>query len=381
MDFQEIIAGTVGRENTYGTCVGLVKAGPMSFARFSTDDATASIRGYVGEGEFTDDPLDTFGGAGVVRDSAAAEAAALHLRERLRASRGGQPVDFGTLSVRVSIFDSVKGRLGAGVAEYPLLRKKEDPDHATQSHADHMNALAKACARPSPAAGIEGRPWKPSRSIPPAPASSPSASAWSRSTTTTSGATTAPGKKPPRSPPPRTPAAWRPSTGAAASTLPSGVFAKLLHWLRHNPDKRARFATALEHCDMVAAVLCGITDPAAAPRSICAMGHKWMWNAALGGFPPEDFLAAPSIRCSRACARNSPGATRLPTRSPATCAGVGRKAGPARGHPIPVGAFDAHWDAIGAGVQAGRRGQRGRHVHLHHGDRRKPRWFPACAAW
>ncbi len=67
MDFQEIIAGTVGKENTYGTCVGRVKAGPMSFARFSTNDREGKIWGYVGEGEFTNDPLDTFGGAGVVR--------------------------------------------------------------------------------------------------------------------------------------------------------------------------------------------------------------------------------------------------------------------------------------------------------------------------
>jgi L-fucose isomerase-like protein len=67
MDFQQIIAGTVGRDNTYGTCVGRVKSGPMSFARFSTNDRAGSIHGYVGEGEFTDDPLETFGGAGVVR--------------------------------------------------------------------------------------------------------------------------------------------------------------------------------------------------------------------------------------------------------------------------------------------------------------------------
>jgi L-fucose isomerase-like protein len=67
MDYQEIIAGTVGRENTYGTCVGLVKASPMSFARFSTNDREGTIDGYVGQGEFTDDPLDTFGGAGVVK--------------------------------------------------------------------------------------------------------------------------------------------------------------------------------------------------------------------------------------------------------------------------------------------------------------------------
>ena len=66
-------------------------------------------------------------------------------------------VDFGTLSVRASIFDSMSGRLGAGVAEYPLLRKKEDPDCATQSHADHMRALSEAMHRAIESAGIDGR--------------------------------------------------------------------------------------------------------------------------------------------------------------------------------------------------------------------------------
>jgi L-fucose isomerase-like protein len=66
MDFQAIIAGTVGKENTFGTCVGQVKAGAMSFARFSTDDFSGKIRGYTGSGQFTEDPLETFGGAGVV---------------------------------------------------------------------------------------------------------------------------------------------------------------------------------------------------------------------------------------------------------------------------------------------------------------------------
>jgi L-fucose isomerase-like protein len=66
MDFQAIIAGTVGKENTFGTCVGRVKSGAMSFARFSTDDRAGRVRGYVGDGKFTDDPLETFGGAGVV---------------------------------------------------------------------------------------------------------------------------------------------------------------------------------------------------------------------------------------------------------------------------------------------------------------------------
>ncbi|MBV9484291.1 MAG: L-fucose/L-arabinose isomerase family protein [Acidobacteria bacterium] len=66
MDFQEIIAGTVGKDNTFGTCVGLIRPERMTFARFSTDDTSGVMRGYVGEGRFTDDPLHTFGGAGVV---------------------------------------------------------------------------------------------------------------------------------------------------------------------------------------------------------------------------------------------------------------------------------------------------------------------------
>src|SRR5260370_13506945 len=65
-------------------------------------------------------------------------------------------VDFGTLSVRVTIVDSGKGRLGWGVAEYPLHRKKEDPDHATQSHADHMRALGEAVQKAVASAKISG---------------------------------------------------------------------------------------------------------------------------------------------------------------------------------------------------------------------------------
>jgi L-fucose isomerase-like protein len=65
MDYQAIIAGTVGKENAFGTCVGRVKAGAMSFARYSTDDRRGVMRGYTGAGKFTDDPLETFGGAGV----------------------------------------------------------------------------------------------------------------------------------------------------------------------------------------------------------------------------------------------------------------------------------------------------------------------------
>ncbi len=67
MDFQEIIAGSVGKENTFGTIVGTLKSGPLTFCRISTDDLHGKMRAYVGEGEITADRVKSFGGYGVVR--------------------------------------------------------------------------------------------------------------------------------------------------------------------------------------------------------------------------------------------------------------------------------------------------------------------------
>jgi L-fucose isomerase-like protein len=62
----EILATTLGSENTYGAVAGRVPAGPVTFARISTDDIEGMIRTYVGEGRFTDDKLETFGARAVV---------------------------------------------------------------------------------------------------------------------------------------------------------------------------------------------------------------------------------------------------------------------------------------------------------------------------
>jgi L-fucose isomerase-like protein len=67
MDYQEIIAGTVGRENTYGTIYGRVKESPFTYLRISTDDFSGKMTAYTGQGVFTNDPIDTFGGYGVVQ--------------------------------------------------------------------------------------------------------------------------------------------------------------------------------------------------------------------------------------------------------------------------------------------------------------------------
>lgn len=63
----DIIGNSVGFENSFGVCKAKIAAGPMTFAKISTDDAKGKIKVYVGEGEFTDDPLDTFGGSAVCK--------------------------------------------------------------------------------------------------------------------------------------------------------------------------------------------------------------------------------------------------------------------------------------------------------------------------
>jgi L-ribulokinase len=260
-------------------------------------------------------------------------------------------VDFGTLSVRVSIVDSERGLLDSAVAEYPLHRKREDPEYATQSHADHMRALAAATRQAVKNAGISGDEVE----------------AIALDTTGSSVIPVGADMKPldeyylwcdhraKGEAAEITEAAHR--EGLEAIEWCGGVyssewgFSKLLHWLRHYPSLRPKFASAFEHCDMVAATLCGITDPKKVKRSVCAMGHKWLWNASLGGLPPQKFLIKvdPLLDGVREKLDGEFAASDqiAGTLSPYWAEQLGLKAG----IPIPVGAFDAHWDAIGAGCR------------------------------
>ena len=262
-------------------------------------------------------------------------------------------VDFGTLSIRVSIIDSERGRLGSAAEEYPLHRRRGNPDFATQSHDDQMRALAAASRKAVAAADIDG-------------------SLVEAIALDTTGSTVVP-----------VDAQMQPlndyymwcdhrarqeaqeittlahQEGIEAMEWCGGVyshewgFAKLLHWLRHNADKRDQFASAFEHCDMVAATLCGVTDPKQARRSVCAMGHKWMWNAKWDGLPAQSFLSKVDPLLDNVREKLS-GKTLTSEHlaghlSPYWAAQLGLRVG----IPVPVGALDAHWDALGVGCREG----------------------------
>ncbi|HEY4101641.1 MAG TPA: ribulokinase [Gemmatimonadales bacterium] len=262
-------------------------------------------------------------------------------------------VDFGTQSVRVSIVDHLEGVVGFGVAEYPINRDRSDPDFATQSHQAHMGALVDAMRVALADAKIDG-------------------SAIQALALDTTGSTVVIVGK--NLEPLDDYYLWcdhRAAAEAARITeiahdldLPAiracgGVyssewgFAKLLHWLRHHPDSRGDVVTALEHCDMVAAVLCGVTDVDALPRSVCAMGHKWLWSEADGGLPPESFLNAVDPLLAGMRGKLGGRYERSDRIAGKLTPHWAKTLGLRPGIPIPVGAFDAHWDAIGAGIAVG----------------------------
>jgi len=262
-------------------------------------------------------------------------------------------VDFGTLSVRVTLVDSRKGPIGTASAGYPLHRKREDPNYATQSHGDQMAALAAATKDALKSTGTDGA----------------QVAAIALDTTGSSVIPVGEGLEPLDEYylwcDHRAFAEAEEITRKAHELGFEGIewcggvyshewgFAKLLHWLRSNPKLREKFVTALEHCDMVAATLCGVTEASALKRSVCAMGHKWMWNPKWGGLPPEEFLVA--VDPLLAGVRAKMGGEYLTSDhlaghlSAKWAAELGLRAG----IPIPVGAFDAHWDAIGSNIREG----------------------------
>ena len=170
-------------------------------------------------------------------------------------------------------------------------------------------------------------------------------------TNTISGAITARKPKPPKSPKPPIAKSLQAIEWCGGVYSSEWGFSKLLHWLRHNPRKRSQFVTAFEHCDMAAATLCGITDARCAKRSVCAMGHKWLWNAQLGGLPPEEFLVKVDPLFAGVRQKLQGEYVTSDHIAGKLCAVWADKLGLKAGIPIPVGAFDAHWDAIGAGCR------------------------------
>ncbi|PWF46849.1 ribulokinase [Massilia glaciei] len=130
-------------------------------------------------------------------------------------------------------------------------------------------------------------------------------------------------------------------------------WAKALHVLRADPAVAAAAHTFVEHCDWISAVVTGTTHPDQLRMGRCAAGHKQMWHASWGGYPPNAFFAAidPLLDGLR---------ERLPADTFSADQLCGRltaqwavRLGLRVGTPVGFGAFDCHMGAVAANVRPG----------------------------
>lgn len=134
---------------------------------------------------------------------------------------------------------------------------------------------------------------------------------------------------------------------------PEWFWAKALRIVGENPAVAAASRTIVEHCDWMPALLAGVEDPKALRRSRCAAGHKAMWHASWGGYPPAGFLTLLHPRLADLAP--SLGAKTWTAGTPAgrLCPEWAARLGLPAGAVVSVGALDAHMGAVGGLVAPG----------------------------
>ncbi len=130
-------------------------------------------------------------------------------------------------------------------------------------------------------------------------------------------------------------------------------WSKILHLRRIDPAVFASAYSFVEHCDWLPAVLAGNTNPLTLSRSVCAAGHKAMFNAQWGGLPDKEFLAKLDPMVAELRDRLFHEAHTTDTKAGELCMEWAQKLGLKPGIAIATGAFDAHTGAVGAGIKEG----------------------------
>lgn len=277
-------------------------------------------------------------------------------------------LDFGTNSARAVVVDCGDGHaLGTAVAEYPsgergVLLDAHDPHVARQHPGDYLVALEGAIrgalaqaghhrvigigvattgSTPLPVDGAN-RPL----ALDPRWRDHPAAQAWLWKDHTAAGeaaAITAAARE-------HAPQYLAPIGGVYSAEW---FWAKIWHCLKVAPDVFAAAASWVELADFVPSVLAGVRDARNVSRGVCAAGHKAMYARAWGGLPAAEWLARLDPQLAELRPRLYDVAHAADRAAGKLCAEWAKRLGLTAGIPIAIGAFDAHYGAIGAGIRTG----------------------------
>lgn len=283
-------------------------------------------------------------------------------------------IDYGTNSMRALIVDCADGReIATAVVDYPsgeagVLLDAGDPHFARQNPADYVLGLERSVRaaieeaeteadfRADRVVGIgvdttgstplpvdaRGRPL----ALDPSWADRPAAQAW----------------------------LWKDHTGAeeaaritalarehrphylakCGNTYSSEWFwSKIWRCLRVAPEVFEAAHSWVELADFVPALLSGVDDAGRIARGVCPAGHKAMFCEEWGGLPDREFLAMLDPRLADLRDRLYAEALDASAVAGRLCPAWAERLGLSSGIPIAIGAFDAHYGAIGAGVAEG----------------------------
>jgi L-ribulokinase len=130
-------------------------------------------------------------------------------------------------------------------------------------------------------------------------------------------------------------------------------FSKVLHCLRTSPEVFDAAYSWVELADYVPAALTGTEAPGVLKASVCAAGHKAMYNDAWGGYPDKEFLAELDPKLGTLRDRLCAQAHAVDTPAGGLSAAWAKRTDLPTGIPVAVGAFDAHLGAVGSGIAPG----------------------------
>lgn len=130
-------------------------------------------------------------------------------------------------------------------------------------------------------------------------------------------------------------------------------WSKILHCQKENKNVFDAAYTFVEICDWIPAVLVGNTKPNQLKRSVCAAGHKAMYNKDWGGFPDAELLTALSPELADFRYRMENDAFRSDEKIGYLSSDWADRLGLSTKTAVAVGAFDAHMGAVGAGIKTG----------------------------
>jgi L-ribulokinase len=130
-------------------------------------------------------------------------------------------------------------------------------------------------------------------------------------------------------------------------------WSKVLHCKNIAKDVYDAADSWVESCDWIPAVLTGELSPRKLKRSICAAGHKAIYNPLWRGLPDTEFLDSLSPGLGALRERLYQTAYTADRRAGTLSAEWAKKVGLLPSVAIAVGAFDAHMGAVGAGISPG----------------------------